>query len=131
MRVSLTGDPVNEIGLAKEILTVLGLRNCGISLVSCPTCGRTKVDLERIANEIEEALKAIEMDREERGLAKLTVAVMGCAVNGPGEAKGADVGVACGDGKGVLFTRGKILKTVKEQDIVLELIKVVQHYEDL
>ena len=131
MRVSLTGDPVSEVLLAKEILQVVGLRGSGINLVSCPTCGRTQVDLEKIAREVEEKSKRIALDREERGLPSLTVAVMGCAVNGPGEARSADVGVACGTGKGVLFKRGEIIKTVSEEDIVAELLKAVEHYEDL
>lgn len=129
MRVSLTGDPVKEIILAKEILEAVGLRGGGINLVSCPTCARTKVDLEKIAVEIESRLEQIKIQREEKGLPSLTVAVMGCAVNGPGEAKGADVGVACGDGKGVLFKRGEIIKTVKEEEIVVELLKAVENYE--
>ena len=131
MRVSLTGDPVSEVLLAKEILQVVGLRGSGINLVSCPTCGRTQVDLEKIAREVEEKSKRIALDREEKGLSSLTVAVMGCAVNGPGEARSADVGVACGTGKGVLFKRGEIIKTVSEEDIVAELLKAVEHYEDL
>lgn len=131
MRVSLTGDPVSEVLLAKEILQVVGLRGSGINLVSCPTCGRTQVDLEKIAREVEEKSKRIALEREEKGLPSLTVAVMGCAVNGPGEARSADVGVACGTGKGVLFKRGEIIKTVSEEDIVAELLKAVEHYEDL
>ena len=131
MRVSLTGAPVSEVLLAKEILQVVGLRGSGINLVSCPTCGRTQVDLEKIAREVEEKSKRIALDREEKGLPSLTVAVMGCAVNGPGEARSADVGVACGTGKGVLFKRGEIIKTVSEEDIVAELLKAVEHYEDL
>ncbi|MBK5245917.1 MAG: flavodoxin-dependent (E)-4-hydroxy-3-methylbut-2-enyl-diphosphate synthase [Peptostreptococcaceae bacterium] len=131
MRVSLTGDPVKEIILAKEILEAVGLRGGGINLVSCPTCGRTKVDLEKIAVEIESKLEQIKIQREEKRLPMLTVAVMGCAVNGPGEAKGADVGVACGDGKGVLFRRGEIIKTVKEEEIVAELLKAVENYENI
>lgn len=131
MRVSLTGDPVNEVILAKEILGAVGLRRGGINLVSCPTCARTKVDLENIALEVEEKLKKIGSQREKKGLAQITVAVMGCAVNGPGEAKGADVGVACGDGRGVLFKKGQILKTVEEKEIVAELLKAVENYENL
>lgn len=129
MRVSLTGDPVKEIILAKEILEAVGLEGSGINLISCPTCARTKVNLEKIALEIENKLKQIAIQREEKGLQKLTVAVMGCAVNGPGEAKGSDVGVACGDGKGVIFIKGEIVKTVKEEDITAELLKAVENYE--
>lgn len=131
MRVSLTGDPVEEIILAKEILSAIGIFTSGINLVSCPTCGRTKVNLEKIANEIEEKLKAIEFTRNTKGLPKITVAVMGCAVNGPGEAKSADVGVACGEGKGVIFKKGIIIKTVNEQEIVAELLKAVENYENI
>ena len=131
MRVSLTGNPVKEVILAKEILEAVGLEGSGINLISCPTCARTKVDLEKIALEIEDKLGQIRIQREEKGLPRITVAVMGCAVNGPGEAKGADVGVACGDGKGVLFIRGEIIKTVKEEEITAELLKVVENYENL
>ncbi len=131
MRVSLTGDPVKEIILAKEILEAVGIMGGGINLVSCPTCGRTKVNLEKIAGEIENKLERIKVQREEKGLPMITVAVMGCAVNGPGEAREADVGVACGDGKGVLFKRGEIIKTVKEEEIVAELLKAVENYENL
>ena len=116
---------------AKEILEAVGLRGGGINLVSCPTCGRTKVDLEKIALEIENKLKRIKVQREEKGLPMLTVAVMGCAVNGPGEARESDVGVACGDGKGILFKRGEIIKTVKEEEIVAELLKAIENYETL
>jgi len=129
MRVSLTGDPVNEVILAKNILKILNLRNTGINLISCPTCGRTKVNLEKIAGEIEQALVPIEAVREKEKLPKLTIAVMGCAVNGPGEAAEADLGVACGDGKGVLFSKGKILKVVDEQTISEEIIKMVKEYK--
>ena len=131
MRVSLTGDPINEIVLAKEILSVVGIRSQGINLVSCPTCGRTKVKLDEIANAVEKRLKPIANMREKEGLPGLTVAVMGCVVNGPGEASSADIGVACGDGKGLIFQRGKTLKTVTEDKIVDEIIKAVLNYENL
>lgn len=126
MRVSLTGNPVNEVLFAKDILKSIGIRPSGINLISCPTCGRTKVGLEEIALKIEEALKDLENERAERGLPPVTVAVMGCVVNGPGEAKEADFGVAGGDGKGVLFAKGKIIKTVKEEDIVPELLALIR-----
>ncbi|WP_312091926.1 flavodoxin-dependent (E)-4-hydroxy-3-methylbut-2-enyl-diphosphate synthase [Aminipila sp.] len=129
MRVSLTGDPVNEVIFAREILKSIGMRPSGINLVSCPTCGRTKVNLEKIALQIEEALKGMELQREEEGLPPITVAVMGCAVNGPGEAKEADFGVAGGDGKGILFAKGQILKTVSEDKIVEELIYLIKSNE--
>lgn len=126
MRVSLTGDPVKEVYFARELLKSIGIRPSGVNLVSCPTCGRTKVDLEKIAVQIEQALDEVETEREKKGLPKITVAVMGCAVNGPGEAKEADFGVACGEGKGVLFAKGQIVKTVSENEIVQELLQLVK-----
>ena len=123
MRVSLTADPVEEVIFAKELLQSIGLRETGIDLVSCPTCGRTKVDLERIVADVERRLDPIQQALGDR---KLKVAVMGCVVNGPGEAKDADLGVACGDGKGVLFSKGEIIKTVSENEIADEIIKLMQ-----
>lgn len=122
MRVSLTADPVEEVIFAKELLQSIGLRETGIDLVSCPTCGRTKVDLERIVNEVERKLELL-------GDRKLKLAVMGCVVNGPGEAKDADYGVACGDGKGAIFAKGNVLKTVAEHEIADELIRIIQEAE--
>lgn len=122
MRVSLTADPVEEVFFAKKLLQSIGLEESGIDLVSCPTCGRTKVDLEAIVREIEEKLDS---DRNLQNK-KLKLAVMGCAVNGPGEARDADLGVACGQGKGVIFSKGDIIKTVPEQEIAAELIRMVQ-----
>ncbi len=119
IRVSLTGDPIYEVEFAKKLLVDLGLRK-GIQVISCPTCGRTKVDLEKIALSVESALLNSDLAKLD-----IAVAVMGCAVNGPGEAKEADFGVACGEGKGVLFSRGKIIKTVLEEDITKELIKLI------
>ena len=119
IRVSLTGDPLPEVLFAKKLLVDVGLRK-GIQIISCPTCGRTKVDLERIALSVEEALLNSEL-----GNSDITVAVMGCAVNGPGEAKDADFGVACGQGKGLLFSHGNIIRTVAEEDIAKELIKLI------
>ncbi len=124
MRVSLTADPVEEVIFAKELLAAAGLREDHIEIVSCPTCGRTEVNLEAIAANIERRMTAL----EEKGVRALKVAVMGCAVNGPGEAKGADIGVACGKGKGVLFAKGQIIKTVKEEDIADELLKLAGEY---
>ena len=115
MRVSLTADPVREVAAAKEILKALDLREGAIEIVSCPTCGRTEVDLEKIASEIETRLSALEKTRA--GGKKLKVAVMGCAVNGPGEAGEADIGVACGRGEALIFCRGEIIKKVKESEI--------------
>ncbi len=131
MRVSLTGDPVQEPVLAREILRALGLLKGSVNLVSCPTCARTKVDLAKIVGEIEAGLGPLEEERRKRGLANITVAVMGCAVNGPGEAAEADFGVACGDGKGLLFSGGKILETVPAEDISKIILRKVKEYESL
>jgi len=120
MRVSLTADPVEEVYFAKEILESIGLRQPKVNLVSCPTCGRTKVNLQNLAEEVDRRLADADVPEG------LKVAVMGCVVNGPGEAKEADFGVAGGDGKGVIFAKGEILKTVKEEDIVEELIRVIE-----
>ncbi len=125
MRVSLTGDPVNEVYFAKEILKALNLRKGTINLVSCPTCGRCRVNLSKITTELERELKIIEKQREEKGLDSITVAAMGCEVNGPGEAKEADIGVACGNGKGLIFKKGEVIDTVNETEIVKELIKYI------
>lgn len=123
MRVSLTADPVEEVIFAKELLQAIGLRESGIDLVSCPTCGRTRVDLEAIAQEIERGIADVGAPAEK----KAKIAVMGCAVNGPGEAKDADLGVACGDGKGVIFSKGKVIKTVAEDEIAGEMIRMVRN----
>lgn len=117
LRVSLTGDPVDEVYVGYQILKALNLSQRGIILISCPTCSRTEVDLISIAQDIEQRLAGIEQP--------LTVAVMGCVVNGPGEAKEADIGVACGKHSAVLFKRGKILRKVAEQDIADELVREV------
>ena len=117
MRVSLTADPVEEIFFAKDILAAVGLRKETIEVVSCPTCGRTEVDLEAIATEVERRVSTLDK--------KCKIAVMGCAVNGPGEAREADFGVACGRGEGMLFMKGEVIKKVKEEDIVDELIRMV------
>lgn len=124
LRVSLTANPVEEVHFAKELLTALGMRKEGIEIVSCPTCGRTEVDLEKIAGAVER--RAAELNA--KGAHDLKIAVMGCAVNGPGEAKGADLGVACGKGKGLLFMNGEIVKSVKEEDIADELMKMAEEY---
>lgn len=114
IRISLTADPVREVIAAKELLKSVGLRTGGVKFVSCPTCGRTKIDLISLANEIQEKLSSTEKD--------ITVAVMGCAVNGPGEAKEADLGVAGGDGCGLIFRKGEILYKVPEEKIVEALL---------
>lgn len=110
IRVSLTGNPVAEIKSAKLILKVLGLRKGGIEVISCPTCGRTQIDLIKLANEVEEMVADIDLD--------LKVAVMGCIVNGPGEAKEADIGIAGGNGVGILIKKGEVIKKVSEEKIV-------------
>lgn len=114
IRVSLTADPVEEVIAAKDILKILGLRKEGIELVSCPTCGRTQIDLIKIANEVEKRLAGVHKN--------LKVAVMGCAVNGPGEARDADIGIAGGHGEGLIFKKGKILRKVPEENIIDELM---------
>lgn len=129
MRVSLTGDPVNEVIFAKQLLRDVALRDGGIKFVSCPTCGRTKVNLPEIAENVEKALKPISDRRELDGKRSITVAVMGCAVNGPGEAREADLGAACGDGKAVIFVHGEIIKTVKECELADELIRLAENID--
>jgi (E)-4-hydroxy-3-methylbut-2-enyl-diphosphate synthase len=128
IRVSLTGDPVREVRAAHDILASLGMLGGAIDVISCPTCGRCRVDLPRVAGEVREAVRAIE--RETIAAARqgnaLTVAVMGCAVNGPGEASHADIGVACGDGNAVLFENGAKLMTLAEGEIVPALIERVK-----
>lgn len=118
VRVSLTADPVREVYAAKDILRVLGERKNGIEFVSCPTCGRTRIDLISIASEVEKRLAGIDKP--------LKVAVMGCVVNGPGEARDADIGIAGGNGEGIIFKKGEILRKVPENMIVEELVKEVE-----
>lgn len=113
IRVSLTGDPVEEIKSAKLILRTLGLRKGGVEIVSCPTCGRTKIDLIGLANQVENMVADIPLD--------IKVAVMGCAVNGPGEAKEADIGIAGGIGEGLLIKKGEIVKKVPEEQLLSAL----------
>ena len=110
IRVSLTGDPVEEIKSAKLILRTLGLRKGGIEVVSCPTCGRTRIDLIGLANKVENMVSGIPLD--------IKVAVMGCAVNGPGEAKEADIGIAGGDGEGLLIKKGEIVRKMPESELL-------------
>ena len=114
IRVSLTGDPVEEIKVAKQLLQALGLRKSGVEIVSCPTCGRTKIDLIGLANKVEELVEDMNKD--------IKVAVMGCVVNGPGEAKEADIGIAGGIGEGLLFKKGEIIRKVKEEEL-LDVLK--------
>ena len=115
IRVSLTGNPLEEVRVGYDILKSLGLRARGIELISCPTCARTQIDLIKIASEIEEKLEGI--------TAPLKIAVMGCVVNGPLEAKNADLGVAGGKGTGLIFRRGKVIKSVQEKELVSELVR--------
>ncbi len=117
IRVSLTADPVEEVKAARDILKALGLRG-GVRFVSCPTCGRTRIDLISLANHVESALAGCRKN--------ITVAVMGCAVNGPGEAREADIGVAGGKGEGLIFKKGKILKKVPESRLLDELLSEVE-----
>lgn len=130
IRISLTGDPVQEVLFAREVLEAIGICGSGIRFVSCPTCGRTEVDLSSIALQIEQALSGIAEIRKKAGLPDMTVAVMGCAVNGPGEAKEADLGVACGPGKGILFSKGEIVSVVSESDIVSGLTALAEEINE-
>ncbi len=114
IRVSLTGDPVEEVRSAKILLRSLGLRKGGVELVSCPTCGRTKIDLITLADKTEKMLTKYDS-------LNLKIAVMGCAVNGPGEAREADIGIAGGDGEGLIFRKGEILRKVREEEILSAL----------
>ena len=117
MRVSLSADPVEEVYAAREILKAAGIRKEGAELVSCPTCGRTRIDLIALANEVEERLKGVDKP--------ITVAVMGCVVNGPGEASAADCGIAGGVGEGLLFKKGEIVKKVPQEQLVDELFALI------
>lgn len=119
IRVSLTGDPIEEIKTGKEILKSLGLSHQGLEFISCPTCGRTEINLIKIAQEVEKRLEGMNKN--------IKVAVMGCVVNGPGEAREADIGIAGGKGEGLIFKKGKIIKRVKESELVEELFKEIKH----
>ena len=122
IRVSLTDDPVNEVYAAKDLLKAIGLRDDGIRFVSCPTCGRTRVNLIGLAKEAEERFKNVNKN--------ITVAVMGCVVNGPGEAREADLGIACGVGCGVLFKKGQVIsQKIAEEDLIDALEKEIEKYE--
>ncbi|ENK1241953.1 flavodoxin-dependent (E)-4-hydroxy-3-methylbut-2-enyl-diphosphate synthase [Clostridium sporogenes] len=118
IRVSITGDPIEEIKIGKEILRSLGYVKEGIEFVSCPTCGRTNIDLISIAEEVEKRLSNCKKN--------IKVAVMGCVVNGPGEAREADIGIAGGKGEGLIFKKGQVIKKVKEEYIIEELIKEIE-----
>lgn len=117
IRVSLTADPVQEVYAAKDILSALGIRNDGVEMVSCPTCGRTRIDLISLANKVEEAMRNVHKN--------IKVAVMGCVVNGPGEAREADIGIAGGDGCAVIFKKGQVLRKVSEEDALTELLSEI------
>lgn len=121
IRVSLTGDPVQEIMAAKLVLKSLNLRSGGISVVSCPTCGRTQINLISLAEQVEEMVKDFDLD--------IKVAVMGCVVNGPGEAKEADIGIAGGIGEGLLIKKGKVVKKVPEAELLETLRQELLHWE--
>lgn len=127
MRVSLTDNPVNEVVWARRILETVGMRQKAIEVVSCPTCGRTEIDLIGLANEAEDRLQPIAARREKEGKRPLKIAVMGCAVNGPGESREADYGIAGGRGEGLVFARGEILKKVREDELIDELIRLVEN----
>ena len=118
LRVSLTSDPVQEVRAAYEILRATGLRSRGPEIISCPTCGRCEIDLFRVVNEVEQEL--ISMNASPK------IAIMGCVVNGPGEAKEADIGIAGGRGQGILFKRGKVVKKIPEDQLVRVLIQEVR-----
>ena len=126
MRVSLTDDPVKEVLFARRILETVGMREKAIEVVSCPTCGRTEIDLIGLANEAEDRLAPIAAARAEKGLRALKVAVMGCAVNGPGESREADYGIAGGHGEGLVFSHGEIIEKVSEDILIDRLIELVE-----
>lgn len=125
LRVSLTGDPAEEIYVAREILKSLKLMKSGIELISCPTCGRTNVDLIRVAEEVERRVRDIEVRKP------MKLAVMGCAVNGPGEAKEADLGIAGGKGEFLLFVKGEIIRKIPQDRIIEELIKEIKNFQSV
>ncbi len=118
LRVSLTGDPVDEIKVGREILRSIGLHDSGIEIVSCPTCGRCRINLVDIVNEVEKKLKLVDKN--------IKIAIMGCAVNGPGEARDADIGIAGGNNEALLFIKGKILRKIPQDRIVEELLKEIE-----
>ena len=120
----MTGDPVSEITAAKNILKALEIEGqCGMNIVSCPTCGRTKIELIDLVKRFENAVEAEKLDR-----LPITVALMGCVVNGPGEAREADIGIAGGIGEAILFKKGEIVRKINENDIVETLINEVKNY---
>ena len=118
IRVSLTADPVREVYAANDILRALDIREGGVQFVSCPTCGRTRIDLVKIAGEVEERLRGCNKN--------IKVAVMGCVVNGPGEAREADIGIAGGDGCGLVFKKGEVIAKVSEERLVDALMEEIE-----
>ena len=118
IRVSLTDDPIEEVYAAKDILKAAGLRKEGVNIISCPTCGRTKIDLISLVNQVDEALKDCQKP--------ITVAVMGCVVNGPGEAREADIGIAGGDGCGMLFEKGQQIEKLPYDELLGALLKRIE-----
>ena len=122
IRVSLTGDPIDEIAVGFNILRSLGLRRNGIELISCPGCGRLEIDLMKLVKDVEDRISDIELPRP------IKVAILGCVVNGPGEASEADIGIAGGRGKGMLYKDGKLVRSFKENQIVDELVKELETF---
>lgn len=120
IRVSLTDEPEKEVLIGKEILRSLGLRQTGIEIISCPTCGRLDVDLFKIVAELEQSVNKIGKN--------ISIAVLGCAVNGPGEAKDADIGIACGKSEAIIYKRGKKLRKINESDIVKEILREIDNF---
>jgi (E)-4-hydroxy-3-methylbut-2-enyl-diphosphate synthase len=119
VRISLTSDPVEEVKVAFQILKSLGLREYGPNLISCPTCGRCRIELSNIVKQVQKGLSKVKMP--------IKVAIMGCVVNGPGEAREADIGIAGAEGYGLLFKKGKILRKVKEKDLVKSLLEEIEN----
>jgi len=124
IRVSLTGDPVQEVYAGIDILRSLGIRKNGVEIISCPGCGRLEIDLMRLVDDVEERVRKFHFDKP------LKVAILGCVVNGPGEATEADLGIAGGRGKGMLYREGKLIKSVKEEEIVDALIEEIEKVAD-
>lgn len=126
VRVSLTGPPVEEVHVAKRILSSVGAGNFGHEIISCPTCGRCQVDLVSVVRDLEKELKQAQDGTHPAAEKQLTIAIMGCEVNGPGEAMNADIGIAFGAGKGAIFRRGKVLKTVEATSAIKELLEIIK-----
>jgi (E)-4-hydroxy-3-methylbut-2-enyl-diphosphate synthase len=125
IRVSLTGDPVEEIYVARDILKSLKLMKSGIEIISCPTCGRTNVNLIKVAEEVEDRIRNIKVRKP------MKLAVMGCAVNGPGEAKEADLGIAGGQGEYLLFIKGNVTRKIPQENVIEELLKEIEAFQSV